>query len=486
MAAPAVAELHGPASSSRARQNGRGALEVGDIQGLLASGYGNLRAATYLLYRVQSPARARAWLGTLAGRLTTAAAPVTTVGTNLAISANGLKGLGLDPEDLATFPIEFLEGMATPHRSRVLGDWGSSSPGTWRWGGAGYPVDILLMLFALDTATLAAHRAATAPPRDSGLSTIAELETSDLGDREHFGFRDGISQPVIEGLGRTGPERDMISPGEFVLGYTDEYGAYPVSPSVGAGRDPQRLLPPATLAGRRDLGRNGTYLVLRQLGQDVAGFWTFAHGAAAGAGQPSAVHLAAKMVGRWPDGAPLVRSPEEDTPELAALNDFAYHNDDADGLRCPLGAHIRRANPRDSLDPRPGSEASVALVKRHRILRRGREYGPPFGGGPPPYVDDGKERGLHFVGLCANLLRQFEFVQGTWLASPKFNGLYDDSDPVVGAHAPVGGSFTIPADPFRHRIRGMPRFVTVLGGEYLFLPGLSAVRYLSSLPEVRT
>jgi hypothetical protein len=168
------------------------------------------------------------------------------------------------------------------------------------------------------------------------------------------------------------------------------------------------------------------------------------------------VALAAKLVGRWPSGAPLVLSPERDEPQFAAANDFGYYARDPRGLACPLGAHVRRAKPRDTLNPQPGSADSLAVNKRHRILRRSRAYGPVDDSRPDPDVD----RGLYFICLNASLTRQFEFVQHTWLNNPNFNGLYDDADPLVGARRPDGTTFTQPARPVRRRFLGVPEFVT--------------------------
>ncbi len=139
------------------------------------------------------------------------------------------------------------------------------------------------------------------------------------------------------------------------------------------------------------------------------------------------------MVGRWPSGAPLVLSPERDDPALADPNDFMYAQSDAHGYACPIGAHIRRANPRDSLDPRPGSPESIAVNKRHRLLRRGRAYGPPLSVEQALSDRDAPvdERGLHFICLNGNIARQFEFVQHTWINNPKFDQLYDDADPIL-------------------------------------------------------
>jgi deferrochelatase/peroxidase EfeB len=190
------------------------------------------------------------------------------------------------------------------------------------------------------------------------------------------------------------------------------------------------------------------------------------------------------MVGRWPNGAPMAVSPDLDDPELSDFNDFGYGKADRDGLGCPIGAHIRRAHPRDSLDPDPGTDRSIELDKRHRLLRRGRAYGPPL---PPEErladgASDDEPRGLYFICLCANVTRQFEFVQHTWINNRKFDGLYDDADPLVGRRDASGGIFTVPRRPVRRRITGMPSFVTVHGGGYFFMPGLRALRYLASSP----
>jgi len=152
--------------------------------------------------------------------------------------------------------------------------------------------------------------------------------------------------------------------------------------------------------------------------------------------------------------------------DLAEANDFGYHDNDPLGLRCPIGAHIRRSNPRDSLDPQPGSAQSLAVTDRHRIMRRGRKFTDTDGG-----------QGLHFVALNGNLGRQFEFVQHTWLNNPKFGGLYDDVDPLIGPRDDRS-VFTVPARPVRRRFAGLPDFVTTVGGAYFFLPGIRALHYL--------
>ena len=186
------------------------------------------------------------------------------------------------------------------------------------------------------------------------------------------------------------------------------------------------------------------------------------------------IALAAKFVGRWPSGTPLALSPERDDAGLGRPNDFGYAELDANGERCPIGAHIRRANPRDALDPSVGAGESRAIVKRHRILRRGRLYGDVV---PLDQLLDGdggaddQERGLHFLCLCANLARQFEFIQHTWVNNSKFGGLYDDVDPIAGSPPDGGGTFTMPAKPVRRRVLGVPRFTTVPGRRLLLPAG---------------
>jgi deferrochelatase/peroxidase EfeB len=190
-----------------------------------------------------------------------------------------------------------------------------------------------------------------------------------------------------------------------------------------------------------------------------------------------------------------VETPDRDDPRLGGDNDFGYYRTDPLGLACPLGAHIRRMNPRDSLDPQPGTDASLTVNDGHRLLRRGRSYGPGSSDGSAAPnsenpaarlarndVSPQRETGLHFICLVASLIRQFEFVQHTWLNNPTFHGLYDDADPLIGSRDPRGATFTVPALPVRRRYRDLPQFVRTRGGAYFFLPGISALRYLDQLP----
>jgi Dyp-type peroxidase family len=464
-------------------------LDLVDVQGIIARGYGNLSAACFVLLEINDPGATKAWLGATLDRVTPGDARPEDTGLNLAFTATGLHKLGLAAETLAQFSGEFTAGMTTPHRQRILGDADDNAPVHWDWGGpTTRPVDVLLMLYAQHEARLSEHYAAEARGfAAGGLAELRKLDTAALDDFEHFGFRDAISQPIVEGLGRTGAAANTVKAGEFILGYPNEYGLYTDRPLLAASADPQDLLPadPGG-SGARDLGRNGTYLVFRQLRQDVRAFWQFMDQATARPDGSSELRartwLASKLVGRWPSGAPLTLRPDADDPAQADANDFGYARDDPHGFKCPIGAHIRRAHPRDSLDPDPGSEESIAIDKRHRILRRGRKYGSAIA--PAALMAEGaaavtdEERGLHFICLSANIARQFEFVQHTWINNPKFDGLYDDVDPLIGPRLP--GIFTIQAAPVRRRVLGLPPFVSVRGGAYFFLPGIRALRYLAS------
>jgi len=450
------------------------APELHDIQGLVARGYGDLATARFVLLGIDDSAAARSWLGALGPKLTASDARPQERAVNVALTSSGLAKLGVPSDVLELFALEFAGGMTTPHRRRMLGDVGPDAPERWDWGGPARPIDALLLLYANDEPTLAALHAEQTSALPGGVRAIRTLGTSDLQGYEPFGFRDGISQPIVEGLSKKGPPAQTVRFGEFVLGYPNEHGRY--TDDLLLERSPE-------------LGRNGTYLVFRQLRQDVGGFWRFLDEAARGpdgsADADRRTRLAAGLVGRWPSGAPLVLAPEADDPALGTANDFAYHRDDPGGTRCPLGAHIRRANPRDTLDPRPGTEDSLRINRRHRILRRGREYGTPL------TVEDaldsegaegaGDERGLHFMCLNASIARQFELVHFTWLNSPKFVGLYDDSDPIVGPSQPFGGTFTIQSEALRQRLTDVPRFVSVRGGAYFFMPGIRATEHLAGL-----
>ncbi|MDQ0850508.1 Dyp-type peroxidase family [Arthrobacter sp. B3I9] len=461
--------------------------DLSDLQGLLRSGYTSLPHARFCLYTAAGRSSGRAFLAALHPIVTSAAEREVKVVTQVAMTASCLKQLSVSDDVIAQFPLEFLEGMATAERSVFLGDVGDQDPANWAWGGPGNPrVDLLVMTYAPSADRLeAACTQVDALAETHQLSMAGVLTTSPWSTEEPFGFRDGISQPRLDEFASTARRAQEglfsaprpVAIGEFVLGYPNEYGHLTERPMVLRASDPDRLLPDdPSGSGEADLGRNGTYLVLRTLRQSVDEFWAYAR-QASGGDPVAATALAAKMVGRWPSGAPLALASDQDRPELAQSNDFGYHAHDRLGLSCPIGAHIRRANPRDALDPRPGSAESLAVTDRHRLLRRGRNYGPVKDGGAP-----GNERGLQFIALVANLSRQFEFVQHTWLDSTKFDGLYEDVDPVTGTRGPGASTFTVPGTPFRNRYLDVPSFVTTRGGAYFFLPGIRALNYLANGP----
>jgi Dyp-type peroxidase family len=460
------------------------AIDLEDIQGLVLRGYGTLPECRYVLLQIRDPLQGRAWLRRLTPRISNGVPAEREVALQVAFTHAGLEALGLPDVTLQEFSAEFIGGMTGSHRSRFLGDVGLSAPEKWSWGGPNNPaIHAVLMLFANTQKRLMQELSVL---RESwlhhSLFDVHTLSTATLSPREHFGFADGISQPAIDGYHEAPSNLHRIRAGEFLLGYPNEYGYYTDRPLVDDWRDPAALLPlDPSGSPRRDLGRNGTYLVFRQLRQNVPvfrGVLELLSRNPDGSPNPRArEHLAARMVGRWPSGASLIEAPWGDDSSKAYDNEFRYHESDPEGLKCPIGAHVRRANPRDSLPPRPGTEDSLEVNRRHRMIRRGRGYGPQLAEGATDDVD----RGLMFIAVNANISRQFEFVQHSWLVDPSFNGLTDQADPLMSAGDQ--NQFVIPGDPVRRRCTGLPRFVSVAGGAYFFLPGLRALHFLAeSMP----
>ncbi|HEY2154774.1 MAG TPA: Dyp-type peroxidase [Isosphaeraceae bacterium] len=477
-------------------------IDWSDVQGMVLKGYGKHPYSANLLLRIDDAARARGWLASASSRVTSAQqaqARGDEPFLNVALSRTGLAKLGFSEDTLITFPTAFLEGMTSPNRRRILGDDEAGPPESLAWGGPGREVDAIALIFARTPAGL---DAAVASERTAltGLSLVVDPIATQLwpDGREHFGFHDGISQPVIEGspppLHPPAPapvdaayvDANVIKAGEFLLGYNNEYDVLPDAVDLPVGSDPGGLLTTVTLPDNSavpDLGHNGTYLVVRQVAQDVPKLWNYLDAAtkdASGQSRPDEREkLGAKLVGRWPSGAPMAVAPDKDDPTRSEESQFLYSAIDPDGFGCPFGAHTRRANPRDTLGDDP-TEA-LKLTKRHRLIRRGRSYGPKAA--DPLDASDTQERGLMFMAINANIERQFEFVQQTWINSPSFNGLYDERDPIFGQ--PGGqpsGSMTIPRKPVRRSLHGLGGFVTVRGGAYFFLPSLKALKYLAATP----
>jgi Dyp-type peroxidase family len=378
-------------------------------------------------------------------------------------------------------------GMADPARANVLGDVGGNAPVKWDWGGPADPIDAVLLIYARSSPRLCKRLVQeVAMGAASGVTLQRSIRLHRWprsGDpiKEPFGFVDGISQPSIRGLlsSRGALKTDLLEPGEFILGYPDGRQQFPSTPQVFAANDPYDLLPdlptdfpaPPSHAPVRDLGRNGSYLAIRQLKQDVAGYHACVNREAARLGE-SPDWVAAKTVGRWPNGAPLVLFPQSQPASYDPFpkdEDFLFGRDDPQGLACPFGAHIRRANPRDQFDA--GDKTQMSITNRHRILRRGRSYVDGFDSRADP-------QGLVFMCLNADIERQFEFLQQTWIGSTSFVPLGDEADPLTALNR-TGGTYTIPTHGGPKRLAGLPSFVSVVGGGYFFLPGRQALTFLS-------
>jgi deferrochelatase/peroxidase EfeB len=551
-------------------------LVSNDIQSLVFGGLGFLPFGTALICELPTDREtARRWLKAVYddiafndGRRLAGEAVIT-----LSLSWRGLTRLGLPEYVGPTFPLAFVDGMTRDYRSRILGDVDENSPPNWRWG-SNSPDAAVLIYGRSDTSVadvkmrfLDACKAAGMPvPHEVPLQTVTEDKT------EPFGFTDGVSQPVIRGTYKSLRNADpihIVEPGEMILGYPDNRGYIPPSPTLLPNADPGNKLPllgapndfsRSVADAIRDVGFNGSFLVIRELEQDVNGFAAYCKAEASrlnGRLSPpyyiNEDYIGAKLVGRWKDGSSLVRQPYESatehreklliraatqaqlsvklgenlvmestdvnsssrpksnplggTPidpaahptistiaatlpglatgpvvgaaaepaaESAAVhkkpvrpdNDFLFGAEDPEGLRCPYGAHIRRANPRDSLDP--GNADQVSISNRHRIMRIGRHYVPTQGENP----------GLFFMCLCADIERQFEFLQQTWLKSPSFHGLTCQKDPLLGDAQEGACGFTVPSPDGPIALNAMPRFVTTKGGGYFFLPGRRLIEYL--------
>ena len=255
------------------------ALELEDIQALIVRGYGKLPEASFMNLAVKDAERARHWLGKLADRLTDGYQRPDDQAVNVAFTSGGLRELGLDCDSMVDFSEPYREGMATKRRGRILGDTGDAAAEHWTWGGPrNSPIHLMLLLYASDSKALSRfHQQHLDEIGDYGLEQVLCLSSLTLpGRKEHFGFRDGISQPGMVGLKKCGSPENTVAAGEFLLGYKNEYDKYPISPIVVPGKDERGILPGVPDGSRpRDLGRNGSYLVFRQLEQDVHRFWKF-------------------------------------------------------------------------------------------------------------------------------------------------------------------------------------------------------------------
>jgi Dyp-type peroxidase family len=539
-------------------------IDLWDVQGNIVRAYGRFGYphACHLFFNFATPEGGRGALALLTTYVTKGVtwhpsdkdmeskAPEVTL--NLGLSWKGLQALGLPTASLSGMPEEFIDGMA--RRAQILSDQGASDPSMWDpiWrDGLTDPSRAVHLWVALngrmDPATgtptalfehmvqtvkglgrslpgltlLSGHGKAQGDEQRGGLRIVSGPDgRKSVLPLEHFGFADGISDPSFEGQvtlpvdasvtagrGRYSASKGWadLAAGEFILGHVDE------SQEIASVSRPAELM------------RNGSFAVFRKLEQDVGAFDDYVAGQAAvfarsqGIGvEEAAITLKSKMVGRWPNGAPLSTCPTfadmqafqqrwadilqvmarpsprsaDDRKRLEAwrlaLNDFTYRPD-REGVACPLGAHIRRGNPRDMLDPliddpRPSHRTGSALTNRRRILRRGIPYGPFAPEGGPD-----QERGILFIAICADLQRQFEFVQQQWMNHGMDMGAGNNGCPILGrreaenADAPA---FVIPqasgSGKPPHLLPALPDFVRTKGGEYFFLPSMTALRTITN------
>src|SRR5262245_8062939 len=320
----------------------------------------------------------------------------------------GLKALGVPQASLDSFPIEFRQGMAA--RAAILHDFGANAPANWEHPFGTPDVHVALAIYAKDKQNLrqVLDLAGKSHHDLPQISVVYRMQFGELPEgRNPFGFKDGLHNPHIEGSGPAGAGQEApIKPGEFVMGYPDENGET------------------ADLPIPVELRRNGTFVAIRKFHMDVAAFRRYLR---AQTSSPQEEELiAAKMLGRWRSGAPLVLAPDRDDPALGTdghrNNDFSYA-DDMKGLKCPFSAHIRRVNPRDAL------KNDIVAVNLHHFMRRGTNYGPPLPVGV--LEDDGAERGGVFLLIGAHLQRQFEFVQSQWVTDGNFISHGSEQDPLT-------------------------------------------------------
>lgn len=436
------------------------ALETSDIQATVLRPRPKPYCGEYVILRIGNAGQGREMLRRILPHVAPADewwVPSLPGWLGIAFTFEGLKALGVPQASLDSFPIEFRQGMAA--RAETLNDFGANAPANWEHPFGTPDAHVALALYAKSdqdlqkVLDLARKSHADLPD----ISVVYRMQFGELPDgRNPFGFRDGLHNPHVEGSGPAGAgTAATIKAGEFVMGYPDERGETADVPI------------PA------ELRRNGTFVAIRKFHMDVAAFRRYLR---AQASSPEEEELiAAKMVGRWRSGAPLVLAPDRDDPALGAdgnrNNDFGYA-DDMKGLKCPFSAHTRRVNPRDALNN------DVVAVNLHHFLRRGTNYGPPLPEGV--LEDDGAERGGVFLLIGAHLHRQFEFIQSQWVTDGNFISHGTEQDPLIGNND-GDGIFTIPRAPVRRRLHGLPRFVSVRGGEYCFMPGLRALRWIANL-----
>ncbi len=505
-------------------------IDKGEVQSIVFDGFGQLPSAEFFVLRFSPDSQAREFIRALCGlpisrqpeegllkaalwdestlkldlRITFGEEARLLGAAALGLSASGLEAiLGPDHPVLETLPGPFRSGMH--QRAARLGDVGEEAPDRWRWsdGSDGAPArsSAILAVYSRDRADHHARVAAyLALTEQFGVAVVDRQEADPLEEGfpvDHFGFRDGVVQPLIAGTNKAALKTgspDVVPAGEMIIGYRNVQGFTAPPIGIPAGFDPLTILPdvssghtfpnfskrePDRFAGWRDFGRNGTMMSVRVLEQHPKAFEEACRNAARDLlasysnldpetrRRIDARWVGAKLIGRWQSGASLIA--HADDPGTAGAEDYRldFGRDDPQGLRCPLGSHVRRANPRDSLVP--GDETELAIVNRHRIMRRGRNY----------TRSEGEERGLFFIGLCENLERQFEFVQTSWLKSGQFHTLDNEGDALVGRDRGTG-QYSIPVAGGTLKARVDFGFTTLRAGGYFFVPGRSALVYLAS------
>jgi len=376
---------------------------------------------------------------------------------SVGISYSGLVALGVPRDSLDSFPEAFRAGMAA--RAGQLRDDGDNAPAHWDAPFGSGQVHIGVSIFS-DSEQAWQQTMAMARRQYDGFPGLAVLTEQDFGaqpgDLNPLGYRDSIGQPAIEGSGvdplpGQGP---AIKAGEFILGYPGEDGVPLPMPSPDV------------------LGRNGTFAGLRKYQSRVGTFNRFLREHTRT--EEDRELLAAKLVGRWRSGAPLTLAPDRDDPALGAdprrNNDFSYAADPG-GRQVPFGSHMRRMNPRDT------TLSILTDVNIHRIIRRSTTYGAPYDPDAVSLHDDETPHGLYFIFLSAKAAATLEFLQQEWINNGNFVSLGEERDPNVGLQQP-GATFTIPQEPVRRRIHGIQTFNVLRGGEYFFLPSLTALSWL--------
>ncbi|WP_270260844.1 Dyp-type peroxidase [Kocuria marina] len=436
-------------------------LQLDDIQSLILRSRPEPYVGIHAGLRVDTPEGGRALLGRLVEYVPSAQDWTADMHawTGVAISHAGLKAMGLPEESLASFPLPFRQGMAA--RAGQLMDTGENAPETWEEFYKDDSLHVAVTIYADSEESLAdaVEKALGYLEEIDGVTLLGTHAFEAPDAANPFGYHDSLSQPLVAGVGvdaLPGQER-AIAAGEFILGEDSETGSPVAMPSPDV------------------LGRNGSFVVLRKYDSRVGAWNDFLREHAEEDTQESRDALGAKLVGRWRSGAPLVLSPEKDDVDLGmdqSRNDDFDYSDDRRGLMCPHSAHVRRMNPR-------GSELTILTDENiHRIIRRSSTFGPEWDPDLTAADDKDDERGLFFIFISARAYDTVEFLQQEWINRGNFVDLGTERDPVVGLHEEPG-RFTIPDRPVRKRVDGVTTFNRLRGGEYMFMPSLTALRWIA-------